>query len=191
MFSPPNFRNTLSGQDILASNRLMIIPLSLPQFDLLLKDIAALEANLGLRSSRTPLTGHVLEAMTWLYKMAQKHTAEHYWYTNWQIVLHEEKLAIGSACFKGGPSGAGEVEAGYGIDEPYRNRGYMTEAVKELSNWALRQRKVKWFIAETDRDNPASHRVCEKVGMQRYRETTETIWWRTGRPQQDGIGAKG
>ena len=48
----------------------------------------------------------------------------------------------------------------------YWGRGYMTEALKELIDWALKQKDIYRIWAVCDVDNLASARVMEKAGMQ-------------------------
>ena len=46
-------------------------------------------------------------------------------------------------CFKGfGDDGV--IEIGYGLKEEYRHHGYMTEAVKVITEWALSQENWEW-----------------------------------------------
>ena len=61
----------------------------------------------------------------------------------------------------------------------YRNKGYATEAIQAMCNWALNQPLVKTVIAETDIENYSSHRVLQKCGMIKYNETTTSIFWTT------------
>jgi [ribosomal protein S5]-alanine N-acetyltransferase len=58
-------------------------------------------------------------------------------------------------------------ELGYVLARPYWGRGYMTEAVKALAGWALKQPEIYRVWAVCDVDNLASARVMEKVGMER------------------------
>jgi len=167
----------------LTTKRLRITALSLANFSLLLHNPGRMEAASGPRPSPTPLDAHTHQAMQWLYDMAATHPEDHLWYTNWQISLNAYNQAIGSACFKGAPNGNGEVELGYGIDAAHRNNGYMTEAVAALSAWALWQPGVRAVVAETDRDNPASQRVCQKCGMNRSGETPGTFLWKLSRKE--------
>ncbi|GEM_PF-229103 len=82
----------------------------------------------------------------------------------WVMERKEDGVIVGDLCFKGlGADGA--VEIGYGTYEPYQNRGYMTEAVRAMTAWALAQGCVKRVEAETEPDNTASQRVLEKSGF--------------------------
>lgn len=160
------------------TNRLRIVPLTKEQFQLLLLGTEKMEQALGLTPSRENMDEETQMAMEYNYAEALRYPDHYLWYTNWQIILKCENKAIGSACFKYKPNEYGQVEIGYGTNSEYRNCGYMTETVKALSEWALRQPNVNSVIAETDKDNAASIRVLEKCGMTKY-ETTETcIWWK-------------
>lgn len=162
----------------LRTKRLKIVPLNLDQFKLLLKDKDKMEASLGLKPSSEMMDEHTQQAMQGLYKEALKNKKNHLWYTNWQIILKDENVVIGSACFKGQPNENGEVELGYGINESFRNKGYMTEAAKALYQWALELPHVSCVTAETEKTNEASHKVLEKCGLEKFKETDEGYLWR-------------
>ncbi len=101
------------------------------------------------------------------------------WYLPWQIIHKEDNAIIGGILFKGGPNGRGEVEVGYGLNGAYQNRGYMTQAVASILEWALDQPDVQAVVAETDKDNIASQRVVQKNGMRALRKTDAEVWWTT------------
>lgn len=71
---------------------------------------------------------------------------------------------IGDLCFKG-ISSDGVVELGYGIHSGYEGKGYATEAVIALVQWASSQPAVTQIDAETDPDNIASQKVLAKAGF--------------------------
>ena len=85
------------------------------------------------------------------------------WYAIWMIEL-KDGTHIGELCFKGLNSN-GVVEIGYGIMEKYQGKGYATEAVKAISNWAFQEPKVSSIEAEIDEKNIASKKVLEKCGF--------------------------
>lgn len=163
---------------ILETARLKIIPLTLEQFDLLLHGMDELEKEMGWIDSGKSLDAEVQQAMEMLYHEALLHPGHYEWYTNWQIVLKAENKSIGSMCFMKEPDRVGQVEIGYGMNEEYRNRGYMTEAVIRLCQWAFQQENVRTVIAETEVDNYGSQRVLEKSGMVRYGFTDHSIYWK-------------
>ena len=75
------------------------------------------------------------------------------------------RVIIGDGGFKGPPADDGTVEIGYSLVQPYRNRGYTTEAVKALVSWAFQHPQVTRVIAETQLGNIASIRVLQKAGF--------------------------
>lgn len=163
---------------IIETQRLKIIPLTEEQFALLLEGIDRMEESLYLAPSGKLTDSHLQWVMKYQYQKAMSDKDNWLWYTNRQIVLKSENKVVGSINFKNAPDENGEVEIGYGTNAGFRNKGYMTEAVKALSEWALQQPLVKRVIAETLKDNIASHRVLEKSGMIKYRETDMAYWWK-------------
>jgi [ribosomal protein S5]-alanine N-acetyltransferase len=162
----------------ISSDKLRIVPLNLEQFRLLLSGMKEMETALGLNFSNENFDEHTQQAMEGLYQEALKNSRDYWWYTNWQIILKSQNISIGSLCFMRRPNETGEVEAGYGINEHFRNQGYMTEALQAVFQWAFQQPKVASIIAETEKDNPASHRVLQKCGMYQDRETERSLWWK-------------
>lgn len=170
-----NLNNTIG---ILETERLRIVPLTLEQFYLLLHGLNQLEREMGWDFSGELLDTHTQQAMEMLYGEALSHPENYYWYTNWQIVLKSQNIAIGSACFMGEPSCDGIVEVGYGINESFRNKGYMTEAIGFICQWAFNQENVQTVVAETDYDNYSSQRVLEKIGMKKYQSVGNSLWFK-------------
>lgn len=154
----------------LETSRLLILALSRSNLKLLIEGTPVLEKKLGLNPSGLELDEHTHEAMTYLDDLAGKIPDSYPWITNWQIILKERNLSIGSACFMNVPNQAGAVEIGYGIYPDFQNRGYMTEALDRICRWALTQSGVRAVAAESDPGNIPSHRVLEKCGFSAYGE---------------------
>lgn len=95
---------------------------------------------------------------------ALAHPEERLWYLPWQMILKDTGERIGDLGFKGAPQ-KGRVEIGYGIEESFEGRGYTTEGVKAMCQWAFSQKDVYIVEAETEPDNKASQRVLEKAGF--------------------------
>ncbi len=86
------------------------------------------------------------------------------WYAPWCMALKDGAENIGDLCFKG-PAKNHSVEIGYGIQPEYEGKGYTTEAVQAMTQWAFGQKDVVFVEAETDPDNRASQRILEKCGF--------------------------
>ena len=91
------------------------------------------------------------------------HPEQWKWYAIW-IIEDKEGACVGNLSFKG-LNADGSVEIGYGISEEYCGKGYATEAVNAVVDWAMRQSGIARIEAETDPDNTASQRVLEKCGF--------------------------
>ncbi|HET9381610.1 MAG TPA: GNAT family N-acetyltransferase [Streptomyces sp.] len=86
------------------------------------------------------------------------------------LVRHEDDAALGGLGFHGVPDASGRVEIGYDLVAPARGHGYMTEAVRTLTAWALAQDGVRVVAAQVEVANPASQRVLERSGFRRVPE---------------------
>lgn len=73
-------------------------------------------------------------------------------------------VLVGSGGFKCKPN-AGSVEIGYGTLGKYQGRGYATEAVSALAQWALSQPGISVVVAEALPENVPSVRVLQKAGF--------------------------
>jgi RimJ/RimL family protein N-acetyltransferase len=74
-------------------------------------------------------------------------------------------LAIGNGGFKGPPDADGTVEIGYSVLEEHQRRGYASEAVGALVEWAFTHPGVRRVIAETYPELIASIGVLKKLGF--------------------------
>jgi [ribosomal protein S5]-alanine N-acetyltransferase len=86
---------------------------------------------------------------------------------NWYWVLYEDdrRILIGSGGFTGAPFN-GEVMIGYSVIEHYQQKGFGSEAVSALVNWAFAKPGVQRIVAETHAHNKASIRLLEKCGFE-------------------------
>ncbi len=94
-----------------------------------------------------------------------KHPDDYIWYTLWFMELKDfPNVIVGNLSFKG-INESGVVEIGYGINDGFEKNGYMTEAVRAMTQWAYKQPNVKQIEAEAEEDNFASIRVLEKCNF--------------------------
>lgn len=99
-----------------------------------------------------------------------------YWGT-WLVLLKSDGTIIGDIGFKGKPDENKAVEIGYGLLEEYWNKGFATEAVGALMQWAWETGKVDKIVADTLRDNEGSMRVLEKLNMKKIKTGETMIDW--------------
>jgi ribosomal-protein-alanine N-acetyltransferase len=88
-------------------------------------------------------------------------------YGMWYIILveGEKREAIGNIGFKGKPDESNTIETGYSIVENHQRKGYASEAVAGLIEWALNQPRIEKVIAETLTDGFPSQKVLKKNGF--------------------------
>lgn len=82
----------------------------------------------------------------------------------WVVLRKEDNQLLGAV---GVRVDGHKVELGYVLAKRFWGKGYMTEAVRAVVNWAISEREVYRIWAVCDVENPASARVMEKVGMKR------------------------
>ena len=161
------------------TNRLELIALTREDLELYLAGENRLESKFGLRE-----TGRsVIPGIRWrversiLSAMEKTKGNDYLFITFWIVVTRDEKNIVAELGFKGMPDEGGTVEIGYGTMPATRNKGYMTEAVEALSDWAATIPQVRFIKAETDRENLASIRVLQKTGFSFLYDRGDMKWW--------------
>jgi hypothetical protein len=75
------------------------------------------------------------------------------------------------------------IELRYGVHGDYWGKGIAGEAARAVMQWAASERRVKRFIAETEKTNARSGKVLEKMGFRQsgtgyWKEPSELEWER-------------
>jgi len=83
---------------------------------------------------------------------------------HWVILRKQDDQLLGMV---GARVDEHKVELGYVLAQKFWGQGYMTEAVKALVDWALKQDGIYRVWAVCDIENAGSARVMEKAGMKR------------------------
>ena len=102
------------------------------------------------------------------------------WNTPWAMLLKKEGTCIGDLGFKGAPK-KGTVELGYGVRKEYEGKGYTTEAVGAMIDWAFSQDGV--YAIEAEAGNAASAHILEKRGFQKVGDGEEGPRYRREKPK--------
>jgi [ribosomal protein S5]-alanine N-acetyltransferase len=105
-------------------------------------------------------------------------TKNYLYSTLWTAISKAENKMIGDLCIVGEPNALGEIEIGYGTYDEFQGKGFMTEIVGGIIEWAKKQKIVKAIIASTDKTNTASFKVLEKNNFIKTGETETSFNWK-------------
>jgi RimJ/RimL family protein N-acetyltransferase len=163
---------------VIETKRLILKPLTYEQLIKYIKCDNSLETELKLNKTSRTISLELKDAFeqTILPNVADK--SNNYLYsTLWTAISKLENKMIGDLCIVGEPNVNGEIEIGYGTYEEFQNRGFMTEIVSGIIEWAKTQPKVNSLIASTEKTNTASFKVLEKNMFQKIQETETLYNW--------------
>lgn len=170
---------------MLETTRLKLVPLTHAQLILYKNDPPALAENLGVkyevRQNDPRVAKDLEEAIEFWLDKTQSYAHAFEWYTNWEILLKHEGVAIGGIGFAGLPDDKGKSMVGYGLDVRYHRKGYATEALQALVEWGFSHDALNQIIADTPVENIPSHRVLIKNNFEAYSRDQDLIHWRLNR----------
>lgn len=98
--------------------------------------------------------------------------------TLWTVISKGDNQMVADLCIVGEPNAEGEIEIGYGTYDHFQNKGFMTEAVGCIIDWAYTHPGVKSIFASTEKTNTPSFRVLEKNKFVKSGETDTLLNWR-------------
>lgn len=163
-----------NGMIEIYSERLKLIPLDNDLLTLwFIQSREKMERQLGLNPSNWQIEdffkAETLDALVnfWL-PMTAENPDNFFWYTNWEIVLVAENTSIGGIGFAGFPDQDGVTMVGYFIDGKHREKGYASEALKCLLDWASLEPSLKTILADTPFFNLPSQNVLKKAGFREF-----------------------
>ncbi|MBN2616178.1 MAG: GNAT family N-acetyltransferase [Bacteroidales bacterium] len=87
-----------------------------------------------------------------------------YGFGRWAVIRKEDGAFLGWCGLKYTPA-LGEVDVGFRLFRKYWNQGYATESARACVEWGLDQPEVDEIIGRAMKENTASIRVLEKIGM--------------------------
>ncbi|NML21830.1 GNAT family N-acetyltransferase [Pseudoflavitalea sp. G-6-1-2] len=171
------------------TERLHIMPLSVAALELYLQGNNLFELKYGLAINDrlvAPEVRRFVHAIT--LPCMRKSPGDHYlFFTFWLVIEQSTGIVVAELGFKGVPNPAGMVEIGYGTMPEARKKGFMTEAVGGLINWASTREDTKTILAETANSNTASMRVLQKNGFEQFDQRGDMLWWRKSLSQNSGF----
>lgn len=107
-----------------------------------------------------PTSKDISETISWI-----KSTFEDEVEWNWAFVLKNENRVIGTGSIGEDNHMQGYWGIGYNIHYDYWHKGYCTEAMKAIIDFAHSQLGVNKICADHAVDNPRSGKVMEKCGL--------------------------
>jgi RimJ/RimL family protein N-acetyltransferase len=164
---------------MIETERLILKPLTYEQLVKYTKCDNSLEEELNLNETSRTISPELKEALehTILPNVAEK--KESYFYsTLWTAISKAENRMIGDLCIVGVPNVNGEIEIGYGTYDEFQGKGFMTEIVGGIIEWATTQPLVKSIIASTEKKNTASFKVLEKNNFNKVSESEALFNWK-------------
>jgi RimJ/RimL family protein N-acetyltransferase len=169
----------LTISKMIETPRLILKPLTHNQLLKYIKDDHSLEKEFHLLPTKKNIAPELQEALqqTILPNVFDK-DKDYLYHTLWTIISKPDNRMVGDICFVGEPDPNGEIEIGYGTYEEFRGKGFMTEAVGRILQWAKEQPKVRSVFAATTKDNVASYSILEKNGFTHIGEVDDMLSWK-------------
>ena len=81
------------------------------------------------------------------------------------LAIELDGKLIGDMLVRTGPLEDRQAELGWVLSPDYQHRGFATEAARELAGMAFEDLAMHRVWAQLDPRNPASARICERLGM--------------------------
>lgn len=170
---------------MLETTRLKLVPLTHEQLLLYKNNPEALAESLQLNFLKRQIDSSVAadleEAIGFWLTHTEKHRDSFEWYTNWEIILKDENVAVGGIGFSGLPDEHGKSMTGYGLDMRYYGRGIATEALQAMISWAFQNKSLKTIIADTPLHHIASQRVLIKNNFIESSRDEALVHWSLNR----------
>jgi [ribosomal protein S5]-alanine N-acetyltransferase len=108
---------------------------------------------------------HIQGAIPWWQEQTTKHPEAFHWFAPWEIVLTAENCSIGGIGFAGPPNDEGKVMIGYHIDQRYRQKGFVTEALNAMVAFAFENKQVLAVTATVPPANTPSRAALVRCGF--------------------------
>ncbi|PWS28223.1 N-acetyltransferase [Pedobacter yonginense] len=163
---------------MIETERLLLKPLTHDQLLKFIKDDHSLEKEFKILPTKKSISPTLQKALkeTILPNVCDQ-DKDYLYNTLWTIISKPDDKIVGDICFVGEPDPNGEIEIGYGTYEEFRGKGYMTEAVGRIVEWAKEQPKVKSIFASTAKENIASYSILEKNNFVQIGEVDDMLSW--------------
>ncbi|HEX4047037.1 MAG TPA: GNAT family N-acetyltransferase [Elusimicrobiota bacterium] len=149
----------------LDTSRLKLIPATLELADADLHNRMEFSHQLGARvldSWPPPLNDE--SSMRWTIDYLRRDPGAAGWAAWYWVAKKHKPVAVGIGGFKGVPA-SGAVEVGYSLLPEFQRKGYASEAVAALLDWAFAHSEVDRVLARTLPGLAPSIRLLERAGF--------------------------
>lgn len=154
-----------------------LIALSKQQLFELIYATEKLEQNLSFPISRSLIHDRLRHAVGMkLNQMKKIENTEQGWLTYWLIHTLESPLGAGFLEFSGIPDASGRVEIHYEIYPDDQDQECLSDAIHELSAWALQQPNCG-LVTATSNVDPSTNEVFEKAGFIKMAQSSDGCLW--------------
>ncbi len=165
---------------MIETERLLLKPLTYEQLVKYIKCDNSLEIELKLNETSRTISSELKEAFERTILPNVADNSKNYLYsTLWTAISKIDNKMVGDLCIVGEPNADGEIEIGYGTYDEFQNKGFMTEVVSGMIEWAKTQPEIKAIVASTDKTNTASFKVLEKNSFIKIGETEALFNWKS------------
>ena len=156
------------GDEVLCTERLWLIPVTLPMVEAVLSgDRVALERLTRARGPEAwPGPELIHRGFGASIEAVRAAPIQRLWGDRLMVSRDGERRLVGSVVFHGKPDEDGVAEVGYGVEQASQGRGFATEATRACVAWAFAQPGIRAVQATTFPWHVASLAVIRHVGMQ-------------------------
>jgi RimJ/RimL family protein N-acetyltransferase len=161
----------------LITPRMRLVPTTARLVRAEIEDRIAFAALLGATVPESWPPEMLADALPWFLRQLEEHSDWSGWLSWYGIVIDpspQPPILVGSAGFTGPPRD-GAAEVGYSVLPEHQRRGYASEMVRALIDWAFARPGVQRLIANTTTDNVPSIRLLCRVGFEEAAEGLDPL----------------
>jgi ribosomal-protein-alanine N-acetyltransferase len=162
--------------DRLITERLLLIPFTIPICENLMNGDYSDIIKMGFKKGKGWPDEDVIETLPKILTNLSE-LGSPTGFESWMIVKKNSLEIIGDLGFKGFDVTEGNVDIGYGIIKEERQKGYATEAVTTLIQWAFTNEMVKEITARCLLNNTSSIELLKKCNFKEISKDNEMLYW--------------
>ncbi|MBD2299209.1 GNAT family N-acetyltransferase [Nostoc sp. FACHB-190] len=166
----------------LFTERLNLVPFKLDILQAAVKGNAEFASYLGVKILPDWQSPKVIEDLSALVDILCSYPAQNEWGWGSLVIHRDEQTLIGHVLVKVIPDSTftptDSLEMGYIIAESHRGQGYAFEATKAIVDFAFSLPSVQSVTAGCYKDNIASRRILEKIGLEVIASPQNALIWK-------------